>query len=302
MVPQNGKIDVRSMIDSGWARRLDPTSLLACAAIRAALAEAGNPQSRRPDRTGIVLGSRTAGLGMSIDYTAQLCELGSDLASPMLFTNTVLNAPASHASILMGITGSSFSCFAHETASSEAIWAAVRMLDFGRMDLVITGGVDGAHPRIPPQIAEDGAGIVVLMPEDICPVEARIFGRISGIVSEQSKWERLPETLPDLIGRIWRAYAPSSSFLGRILISIPEIEDGTGERISRALTEDPILGTGSVECRPSCFGRGSFGGVMDLIFATECLGGNWPDGARATEAVLVDISSDGSCNSMILTS
>ena len=298
----NGTLEFRSMIESGWTRRLDPISLMACAAIRAALSEAGNPHMKSPDRTGTVLGSRTAGLGMSIDYTTQLRELGSDLASPMLFTNTVLNAPASHASILLGITGASFSCFGHETASSDAIWAAMRMLDFGRMDLVIAGGVDGAHLRLPRRLSQNGAGVVILAPEDLCANQPHVRGRISGIESERSEWKRLPETVPGWIGRIWREFSPHTVFSGRVLISIPDNGDGMGERIRSALADDPVMGSGSSECRAGCSDRGSFGGVMDLIYATECLRGTGSDGAPVPVAILTDIASDGSCNTMILTS
>src|SRR5262245_48140743 len=76
-------------------RRVDRIGRLAVVSCHLLLADAGLPAGDpRRERTGVVLGSTTAGLHSVVDYLDQLNAQGPAGASAMDFSNTVGNAAA----------------------------------------------------------------------------------------------------------------------------------------------------------------------------------------------------------------
>ena len=77
------------------ARRLDRGSLFAVVAARQCLADAGWQMAGREERTGILLGTGSAGAGPLTEFERQMAVESPENASPFLFPYTVANAPAS---------------------------------------------------------------------------------------------------------------------------------------------------------------------------------------------------------------
>lgn len=299
LVQHSGSItrtDVRSMIESSWSRRLDTVSLLACAAIKSALTEAKSPQVGLPDRTGIVLGSETAGLAMSLEYTTQLRDLGSELASPMLFTNTVLNAPASHAAILMGITGANLSVFAKDTAASQAISSGMKLIDWDRVDYIVAGGVDVRHPGIADHIESDGAAILVITRRDKLKRDMSVHATIRSLEYEECGMEEpIMNRIGIMLVQTLKEAGVSPNRNDLMLLSFPE---NTSIRCA-SLIDDLASITGINRARISAIrsilGGGSYTGAMQIVVASTLLGQSIGEDTVVQRVLTIDLSRTGAC-------
>jgi 3-oxoacyl-[acyl-carrier-protein] synthase II len=124
-------------------RRLDRASQFAIAASKLALADAkfSVTQENSP-RVGVVLGSGFCGLSSSEEFhRGQVLKGFLDL-NPMLFPNTVPNAPSSYVSIELGIQGVNSTMVQSFCTAEAAMLFACDQLRKGKADLILTGGVD----------------------------------------------------------------------------------------------------------------------------------------------------------------
>lgn len=91
------------------ARKLDRCSLFAVVAAGMALGDACiNVRQQGPERIGITLGCGFGGIANSEEFLRGYFTAGAEGLIPMLFPNTVPNAPASNASIEPRFSISSF--------------------------------------------------------------------------------------------------------------------------------------------------------------------------------------------------
>jgi 3-oxoacyl-[acyl-carrier-protein] synthase II len=129
------------------ARKFDRASLLAVAATGLALKDAGlDAKTYEPLRIGIVLGCGFGGIANSAEFLTGYFQQGVEGLSPMLFPNTVANAPASNASIEHGLKGPNVTIVQRFCSAETAFHIACRFLAEDRADIVITGGVDELTP------------------------------------------------------------------------------------------------------------------------------------------------------------
>ena len=131
------------------ARKFDRCSQFAVVASGMALQDAGIDLAVL-DRTriGIVLGCGFGGVPNSEEFLRGYFTRGTDGLVPMLFPNTVPNAPASNASIEHGLKGPNVTHVQRLCSAESAFLMARRFLEEGRADIVITGGADEIHPTI----------------------------------------------------------------------------------------------------------------------------------------------------------
>jgi 3-oxoacyl-(acyl-carrier-protein) synthase len=87
-------------------RRASAISRFAAAAGLAALAEAKTPPSL--DRIALVFAISNGGVIYTRRFYADIVTSGAQSASPLLFPETVFNAPASHLSAILGVNGASY--------------------------------------------------------------------------------------------------------------------------------------------------------------------------------------------------
>jgi 3-oxoacyl-(acyl-carrier-protein) synthase len=87
-------------------RRASAISRFAAAAGLAALAEAKTPPSL--DHIALVFGISNGGVIYTRRFYADIVKSGAQSASPLLFPETVFNAPASHLAAILGISGASY--------------------------------------------------------------------------------------------------------------------------------------------------------------------------------------------------
>jgi 3-oxoacyl-(acyl-carrier-protein) synthase len=87
-------------------RRASAISRFAAAAGLAALTEAKTPPSL--DRIALVFAISNGGVIYTRRFYADIVKSGAQSASPLLFPETVFNAPASHLAAILGISGASY--------------------------------------------------------------------------------------------------------------------------------------------------------------------------------------------------
>jgi 3-oxoacyl-[acyl-carrier-protein] synthase II len=133
----------KDFIPASKIRRLDRASQFAIASSRLALADAQfSLTQENSSRVGVVLGSGFCGLSSSEEFhRGQVLKGFLDL-NPMLFPNTVPNAPSSYVSIELGIQGVNSTLVQSFCTAEAAIFFACDQLRKGRADLILTGGVD----------------------------------------------------------------------------------------------------------------------------------------------------------------
>ncbi len=133
----------KDFIPASKIRRLDRASQFAIAASKLALADAKFSVTREnSSRVGVVLGSGFCGLSSAEEFhRGQVLKGFLDL-NPILFPNTVPNAPSSYVSIELGIQGVNSTLVQSFCTAEAAIIFACDQLRKRRADLILTGGVD----------------------------------------------------------------------------------------------------------------------------------------------------------------
>ncbi len=129
----------RASIPSSALRRLDPASKYAVPAAAQALAQAAAPST---DRTGVVLGTNSAGSIPVAEFLRVMSSEGLGAAPPILFPYTVANAPASQCALILGLRGPNLTIVQKEGSSCGAIGAACRILAAGGAESFLAGGAE----------------------------------------------------------------------------------------------------------------------------------------------------------------
>jgi 3-oxoacyl-[acyl-carrier-protein] synthase II len=133
----------KDFIPASKIRRLDRASQFAIAASKLALADAQfTVTQENSSRVGVVLGSGFCGLSSSEEFHRGQVLGGFLDLNPMLFPNTVPNAPSSYVSIELGIQGVNSTLVQSFCTAEAAVSFACDQLRKGKADLILTGGVD----------------------------------------------------------------------------------------------------------------------------------------------------------------
>ena len=170
-----GNFKVSDFIPPLKARKFDRCSLFAVIAAGMALRDAGmDTGSTDPTRIGIVLGCGFGGIANSEEFLRSYFTKGAEGLAPMLFPNTVPNAPASNASIEHGLKGPNVTFVERFCSAESALMMACRFIREDRADIMLTGGVDELNPLMIKAFGalgqlrgharnfSEGAGILVL--------------------------------------------------------------------------------------------------------------------------------------------
>src|SRR6185436_17344578 len=118
---------------------LDLGSQYAIVAARQCLADAGYEMAGREERTGILLGTGSAGAGPLTEFERQMAVESPEVASPFLFPYTVANAPASVTAIELGIRGPNVTIIQKDPAPLNALLYGRMMLADSRADALLIG-------------------------------------------------------------------------------------------------------------------------------------------------------------------
>lgn len=121
------------------ARRLDRFAVLAIAAARQAVADAGD-HGAVPDRCGTVIGTAYGGVRSLHEGTMVEATEGPGAVSPLLGTMFPVSAAPSEVAARLGWSGPSHSLSAACATGSLVVGEAARLVADGRCDVVVAGG------------------------------------------------------------------------------------------------------------------------------------------------------------------
>ncbi len=124
-------------------RRSSPISYFAVAAGLAALDHAGlkiTPEMAA--RTSVVFAVSDGGVQYTRRFYEQIVKQGANSASPLLFPETVYNAPASHLAAQLGLDGASYTLVGDATVGLAALHFAGQLLATSDIDQCVVVGAE----------------------------------------------------------------------------------------------------------------------------------------------------------------
>ncbi len=188
--PESGRIHhavsvppklVESLGRNPRLRRSSAISYFAVSAGLAALANAGLQMTPElAARTSVVFAVSDGGVVYTRKFYDQIVKQGANAASPLLFPETVYNAPASHLAAQLGIDGASYTLVGDASTALSALHFAEQLLALGEADHVVVVAAEEldwiiceayADWRLSRTALSEGAAAVVLSREgrwDLC--------------------------------------------------------------------------------------------------------------------------------------
>jgi 3-oxoacyl-[acyl-carrier-protein] synthase II len=135
--------DAKDFMEPSFYRRLSRQSRLAVAASIEAIRDSGlKITDENCQRIGVVFGTAFGSTEQTDGFFVSLLDHGPQAAEPILFPDTVPNAPASHVAMYHGLKGPN-STFCQNHLSGECALAyGIALLEQDRADVVLVGGVD----------------------------------------------------------------------------------------------------------------------------------------------------------------
>ena len=136
--------DAKEYLGKKGIRHIDRTSLLTSSATKLAMQDSNvTGDTYNSDELGIVMGSTYGSIDSISRFDLEALREGPSYVNPMAFPNTVLNAPASRASIFCNATGLNTTVSNGVTSGVDAIIYAADFLKMGRVKAILAGGVFG---------------------------------------------------------------------------------------------------------------------------------------------------------------
>ncbi len=128
-------------------RRMDRLSQMVTASACMTIDDAGiNLANTDRKRLGIVMGTAFGATDVATQFAGTLFTEGPRRVNPILVPNTVMNAPAGHAAIELGLRGINTTLNHREASAETAIAYAVGQIRQGRADALLAGGGDILSP------------------------------------------------------------------------------------------------------------------------------------------------------------
>jgi 3-oxoacyl-[acyl-carrier-protein] synthase II len=144
--PLGGEIsafDAKKYLGRRNLRPLDRTSRLVASAAQLALDHSGWSESMRKEaEVGLVLGTMFCSVHTISEFDRRALEVGPAYASPMDFSNTVINAAAGQTAILHNLRGINSTISTGITSGLKAIAYATEIIRSGRARAILAGGAD----------------------------------------------------------------------------------------------------------------------------------------------------------------
>jgi len=141
--------DPERWLEKTEARKLDPFTWYMLAASDQAMQDCGLDRNKIDlDRFGCIFGTGIGGI-LELELTAKVLEeRGPRRISPFFITKMICNASAGYAAIRYGLRGTSLVTVSACASSSHAIGLALRTIQYGDADFVLTGGSEAAVTRV----------------------------------------------------------------------------------------------------------------------------------------------------------
>lgn len=127
------------------SKKLDPFAQYAIVAANEALTDSGlDLDAANRDRIGVIVGSGIGGINELESMHTTLMERGPRRISPHFIPKLMINAMSGHISIRHGLRGTNFVTASACASAGHAIGMALRSIQYGESDAVLTGGAETA--------------------------------------------------------------------------------------------------------------------------------------------------------------
>jgi 3-oxoacyl-[acyl-carrier-protein] synthase II len=133
-----GDFGAKQQIPAGSLRRMPRLTQMAIVAAKQALGDSAFD----PTRIGVVLGTGLGTLDETIGFMQGYIEGGPEAASPLLFPYSVMNAAAGQMAVELKLRGVNSTVNHRDTSPLSALGLACDLLELGRADALLVGGVD----------------------------------------------------------------------------------------------------------------------------------------------------------------
>jgi len=151
-------------------RRLDRFILLALAAAREAIRDAGlDLGSGENERCGVAIGSGIGGLGTLADSVVVLTKSGPRRVSPFTIPMSICNMASGYVAIQHGLRGPNLCQTAACAAGAHSIGEAARVIERGDADVMLAGGSEAPITEIG---VASFANMKALSTRNECPINA----------------------------------------------------------------------------------------------------------------------------------
>ncbi len=198
--------DPKAFLGKKGIRRIDRTSLLASSAAKLVMDDAKiTHEPYTEDDLGIVIGSTYGSIDSISTFDLEALREGPNYVNPMDFPNTVLNAPASRASIFCKATGLNSTISTGVASGLDAIIYASDFLRLGRVKAVLAGGVHGLTSDI--FWGAYRAGILSGCKDSSTEISAPFDKRRNGFIIGEAASLLVIEKLEDALKRNAKIYA-----------------------------------------------------------------------------------------------
>ncbi len=198
--------DAKIYLGKKGIRHIDRTSLLASSAAKLVMDDAKiTHETYTEEDLGIVIGSTYGSIDSISSFDFEALREGPNYVNPMAFPNTVLNAPASRASIFCKATGLNSTISTGVTSGLDAIIYASDFLRLGRVKAVLAGGVHGLTPDI--FWGAYRSGILAGYRDSTIEISTPYDKRRNGFIIGEAAALMVIERLEDALKRNARIYA-----------------------------------------------------------------------------------------------
>ncbi len=198
--------DAKVFLGKKGIRHIDRTSLLASSSAKLVMDDAKiTHETYTEEDLGIVIGSTYGSIDSISSFDLEALREGPNYVNPMAFPNTVLNAPASRASIFCKATGLNSTISTGVTSGIDAVIYASDFLRLGRIKAVLAGGVHGLTPDI--FWGAYGSGILSGCRDNTIEISAPFDKRRNGLIIGEAAALMAIERLEDAQKRNAEIYA-----------------------------------------------------------------------------------------------
>jgi 3-oxoacyl-(acyl-carrier-protein) synthase len=182
---------------SGFGRMARGTQFSIMATDEALRAAGVSSATTDPTRLGVVFSSARVALEKTERFYATLIEKGPRLVNPLVFQETVNNAPASHICLRYGITGPSLTITSGGAGGLQAVAVAMQWLRLGRASVVVVTATEALH-AVSQEIHSFARGHAPVDPDgldDSCPFDRRRNGYVLGEAAVSMVLEAAPQAI-----------------------------------------------------------------------------------------------------------
>ena len=140
----DGKFDPEEWIEKKEIKKIDDFIQFSMAASEQAIKDSNISISEKFSlRSGCIIGSGIGGL-QGIEKTALDFHINKKRISPFFITGRLINMASGYASLKYNLKGPNYSTVSACASGAHAIGESMRLIQSGKMDMMLTGGAEGA--------------------------------------------------------------------------------------------------------------------------------------------------------------